>query len=473
MKSALWWIRRDLRLADNQALQAALDRAEQVIPVFVLDPALLNAPAGSEKRLAFLLTGLRQLDQDLQAKGSRLVVRRGEPTRVLTQLYRESGASLITAEADYSAYARRRDQAVANELPLHRVHSLVLHPMESVAKQDNTPYTVFTPFSRRWREIPRPVSESILPGPTRLAPPPQTLASETLPDMPALAPDTSFVPGEREAARRLEAFCHSHDAPIYRYGTERDRMDLESTSRLSPYLRFGMLSTRQAILSATQAMDAAPTELAREEADSWLNELIWREFYRNILNYFPHVLSGNFRPEYDRMEWLRDQSAFDAWREGLTGYPVVDAGMRQLAASGWMHNRARMITASFLVKDLLIDWRWGERWFMQQLLDGDPAANNGGWQWTAGAGTDAAPYFRIFNPTLQGKRFDPDGAYVRRWVPEVEAAPTRYIHHPWNMPTSVQQSCGVCIGRHYPAPLVDHKWARERTLAAYKRARGG
>jgi deoxyribodipyrimidine photo-lyase len=471
MKSALWWIRRDLRLGDNQALQVALGRADQVIPVFVLDPALLNTPAGSERRLAFLLAGLRQLDQDLRSRGSRLIVRRGKPAQVLAQVYRESGASLIAAEADYSPYARRRDQSIANDLPLQLVHSLVLHPLESTTKQDGSPYTVFTPFSRRWREIPRPVSDSFLPAPPRLTPPPQSLESEALPDTPVLASDTSFVPGEREANRRLEAFCQSLQAPIYNYGSERDRLDKDSTSRLSPYLRFGMLSTRQVLTGATQALDLAPTELAREEADSWLNELIWREFYRSILYFFPHVLAGNFRPAYDRMEWLQDQVAFDAWREGLTGYPVVDAGMRQLAATGWMHNRARMLTASFLVKDLLIDWRWGERWFMQQLLDGDPAANNGGWQWTAGTGTDAAPYFRIFNPTRQGKKFDPDGAYVRRWVPELETVPDRYVHHPWDMPDAVQASSGVVIGRHYPAPLVDHKWARERMLAAYKRAR--
>ena len=218
-------------------------------------------------------------------------------------------------------------------------------------------------------------------------------------------------------------------------------------------------------------MEAAPGGAARRGAETWLNELIWREFYMAILYDYPGVLDQSFRADLQRIVWENDDGAFAAWTEGRTGYPVVDAAVRQLVQTGWMHNRARMIVASFLVKDLLIDWRWGERFFMRHLVDGDPAANNGGWQWTAGTGTDAAPYFRIFNPVLQGKKHDPEGAFVRRWLPELARVPERYLHEPWTMPSEVQSEAGCVIGRDYPAPIIDHAWARERVLRAYAQAR--
>jgi deoxyribodipyrimidine photo-lyase len=232
-----------------------------------------------------------------------------------------------------------------------------------------------------------------------------------------------------------------------------------------------MISVRQATISAQSAIEIAPNAQARKSAETWLNELIWREFYINILHHFPRVRGHSFRSEYDRIGWDNEQTAFTAWCEGRTGYPVVDAAMRQLAQTGWMHNRARMIVASFLVKDLLIDWRWGERWFMQHLVDGDPAANNGGWQWVAGTGTDAAPYFRVFNPVLQGQKFDPQGAFVRRWLPELNQVPDKFVHHPWTMPMEEQQKAGCLIGPDYPAPIVDHGQARQRALAAFAQAR--
>ena len=232
-------------------------------------------------------------------------------------------------------------------------------------------------------------------------------------------------------------------------------------------MRFGMLSSRQAVVSALQKSN----ESAQGGAEVWLNELIWREFYMSILYHFPQVLKRSFQPAYDLIKWRNDENKFYAWRYGETGYPVVDAAMRQLLQSGWMHNRARMIVASFLVKDLLIDWRWGERWFMQHLVDGDPAANNGGWQWTAGTGTDAAPYFRIFNPVLQGKKFDPHGNYVRHWLPELAQVPDKFVHEPWKMPLSIQTQVKCRIGRDYPQPIVDHALARQNTLDAYAAAR--
>jgi deoxyribodipyrimidine photo-lyase len=258
---------------------------------------------------------------------------------------------------------------------------------------------------------------------------------------------------------------------VFRYAQHRNQLDLAGTSGLSPYLRFGMLSARQAVVAAHQAIAAAPNAQGRTGAETWLNELIWREFYNSIMAHFPRVRAGSFREHYNAIRWVNDPAAFAAWTQGRTGYPVVDAAMRELAQTGWMHNRARMIVASFLVKDLLVDWRWGERWFMQQLVDGDPAANNGGWQWTAGVGTDAAPYFRIFNPVLQGQKFDAPGQYIRRWVPELAYVPAKYIHTPWKMPAAVQQQAGCRLGQDYPHPLVDHRQARAATLTAYNEAR--
>jgi deoxyribodipyrimidine photo-lyase len=462
MSTAIWWIRRDLRLGDNQALAAALGAAETVIPVFILDPQLLSSSYAGQPRLAFLLDGLRALDASLRKRGSALVVRRGDPLEALTRLRAETGAEAIFSEADVSPYARQRDTRVAAGLPLSLVPGVTVFPPDLVLKQDGTPYTVFTPFSRKWRSLPFPGEP--LPAPVRLPPLPP-LASGGMPDAPALPAGVPFGAGEAEALRRLEAFTEDG---LGRYAEARDRLDLEGTSGLSPYLRLGMLSARQAAWAARQAARTAGAA-ARQSAETWQNELIWREFYAAILYHFPSVRRMAFRPQFRRIPWRNHPAEFDAWSEGRTGYPIVDAAMRQMNETGWMHNRARMIVASFLAKDLLVDWRWGERHFMQRLIDGDPAANNGGWQWAAGTGTDAAPYFRVFNPVLQGRRFDPAGGYVRRWVPELRAVPEKHIHAPWEMPAGAQRAAGCVIGKDYPAPIVDHALARERVLAAYKR----
>jgi len=470
MSTALWWIRRDLRLADNQALAAAQAQADHVVPVFVLDPTLLASRYASEKRLAFLYDGLRSLDADLFTRGSRLVVRQGDPADELASLLGEVQATAIVAERDVSPYARKRDEQIARQLPLHLTAGLTVHPLEHGLKEDGRPYTVFTPFSRKWLSLPLPEVIDLLPVPEHISTP-KGLASLPLPVDPALPATVPFPAGEAEAQRRLRAFAEGDAAGITRYRDDRNRPDLEGTSRLSPYLRFGMLSARQAVVAARAARRAARRSDACYGSDTWLNELIWREFYLSILHHFPHVRSASFQRQYDRIPWANDEKDFAAWCEGRTGVPIVDSAMRQLAATGWMHNRCRMIVASFLVKDLLIDWRWGERFFMQQLVDGDPAANNGGWQWTAGTGTDAAPYFRVFNPVTQGQKFDPDGLYVRRWVPELADTPAKFIHEPWKLPLSDQHRAGCVIGQDYPAPIVDHAWARDRTLAAYAQAK--
>ena len=468
MSTAIAWIRRDLRLADNTALHAAVSHADWVVPVYVLDPVLIERYAGT-KRLAFLYGALNQLDASLCERGSQLVVRKGNAPETLRQLVLETGADAIYAEEDWTPYARKRDDSVVQDLPLRLVGSPILRPPGTVLKQDGQPYRVFTPFSRKWRTFPPPAASELLLPPSQI-PTPET-QSLPIPDHPILDNETLFPPSEQAALDRLQRFGQGPHAPIYSYAEHRDRMDFEGTSCLSPYLRFGLLSARQAFVAAYEALACAPDEESAQGAQTWLNELIWREFYVSILYHFPHVLENSFRPALQGIAWADDQSSFDAWCAGQTGYPVVDAGMRQLLETGWMHNRARMIVASFLVKDLLIDWRWGEQHFMQHLLDADPAANNGGWQWTAGTGTDAAPYFRVFNPVLQGKRYDPQGVYVQRWVPELRLVPQRFVHTPWKMSIQEQDKYGCLIGQDYPAPIVDHKVARERALAAYRTAR--
>jgi len=466
MTTAIWWARRDLRLHDNFALGAALAHGDTVIPVFVLDPALLRANAAAGKRLAFLFGGLRALDADLRARGSRLIVRTGSPGDELAALREETGAGAIYAEADPWPYARERDAAVARHLPLAMTEGITVRPYDAISKAAGGPYTVFTPYSRAWKSLPLPVATDLRPPPDRLAAPPQ-LGSAPIPDGHVAAP---FPPGEAEALRRLAVFAEGRNAPIAAYGDARNWVDLQGTSELSPYLRFGMVSALRASVAALSAAGDTHDAGARQSAGTWLNELIWREFYQSVLHHFPAVLAQEFQAGLRGIAWRNDRGEFAAWCEGRTGYPIVDAAMRQLTQSGWMHNRARMITASFLVKDLLIDWRWGEAFFMEHLVDGDPASNNGGWQWTAGVGTDAAPYFRIFNPVLQSEKFDPEAAYIRRWLPELARVPARYIHAPWRMPDEVQRQAGVVIGKDYPAPIVDHALARERTLAAFKAA---
>jgi len=389
-------------------------------------------------------------------------VRQGDPAAVLAGLCRETGANQVFAEADVSPYARRRDAQVARACALSLVPGLGLHPPEALTKADGAPYKVFTPFSHRWQALPFPGSP--IPAPQRMpAPPP--VASLPIPEGPALPTPLVFPAGETEAQRRLENFLADR---IAAYAGAHDRVDLEGTSQLSPYLRFGMLSARQAAWAARQAEARAADPAFRQGAEAWLNELAWRDFYLSILFHFPFVRRRAFRPAYRNMPWREDPAGFAAWSEGRTGYPLVDAAMRQLNQTGWMHNRARMIVASFLTKDLLIDWRAGERYFMQHLLDGDPAANNGGWQWVAGTGTDAAPYFRVFNPVLQSIRFDPRGETLRRWLPELRDVPDTYLHTPWKMPSSLQIRSGCRIGETYPAPIVEHAMARQRALLAYQ-----
>lgn len=466
--AVIWWIRRDLRLSDNYTLNAALATGKPVIPVFILDLSL--ATAKRQRRLGFLFQALRTLDLELKNAGSGLVIRSGQPARELERLISETGAKKIFAGRDYTPTAMKRDSLVAKHLPLELVNDQLVVEPEAALKSDGTPYTVFTPFSKKWRSQINP-SQLILSAPSHY-PPIRLPHSERVPETPNT---TAFYASETEAASRLEAFAQSS---IFNYAENRDRLDIDGTSMLSPYFRFGLLSHRQAVSFALNAINriwhqdpSLPSERSSKGPETWLNELIWREFYIHILANFPHVSKSEFNRSFSQVAWRYDQADLNAWKLGKTGLPVVDAAMRQLAQSGWMHNRARMIVASFLVKDLLIDWREGEKWFAEQLVDADPAANNGGWQWSAGTGTDAAPYFRVFNPVLQGQKFDPDGAYVRKWVPELSAFPPSLIHKPWEADLFEQQAAQCKIGTDYPFPIVEREFSRQRALRAYQRAK--
>lgn len=463
MSGAIWWIRRDLRLADNPALAAAIAQGP-VLPVFILDPVFATPrydPASS-RRYAFMVAGVRALAEDLKARGVSLHVAEGRPLEVLRALLAASGATAIHAMEDLSPYARRRDAEIAAALPLRLTPGVTVHHPGGLLTKQGKPYTVFTPFYRTWRSLPAPRPQDCIPVPKRI---PGLACAHPAALLPTLDSPPRFPAGEAEAQRRLTRFL---EAGIARYDQQRDVLAADGTSTLSPYFRFGMLSPREAAVAALSALTAAGSASG---AETWLKELVWREFYLAVLFHFPGVLKRAFNPSLREIAWREAPADLAAWQQGRTGYPIVDACMRQLLHTGWMHNRGRMIVASFLAKDLLLDWRHGEAWFMDQLIDGDPAANNGGWQWASGVGTDAAPYFRIFNPVTQGERFDPQGHFVRRWVPELAEVPDRYIHAPWTMPALTASLCGVEIGRDYPAPIVDRAIVRERTIAAYQSAK--
>ncbi len=445
--ASIWWIRRDLRLRDNLTLQKALENPP-ILPVFILDPLLLkNAP---ERRLNFLFENLRSLNVDLQSRGSKLVVRTGKPVEVLELLLNETGADQILAEEDFTPYARLRSVLAGSYLPLKLVQGqLGTHPL-AVVKDSGKPYRKFGTYKKNWltriQSIdPIPVTEHIL-----------TLKDIDSDEIPEGEAEGSFTAGEEVAYQRLDLFLKNK---VEFYHLTRDRMDLDGSSNLAPYLRFGVLGLRSAIYRCLDILKNADGRKDLLGIDAWLNNLIWREFHIQIMYYFPESRTQNFRSLYDQLKWRNDHSEFQAWKDGRTGYPVVDAAMRQLDSIGWIPNQARNIAASFLVKDLLIDWRWGEKWFRECLLDGDLAVNTGNWQQVAGTGPDAAPFPRILNPTRQSRKYDPTGNYIRKWVPELADLEKDAIHAPWEKGKKVPG---------YPKPIITHKFASERALITYQ-----
>ncbi len=460
---AISWFRRDLRVHDHPALAAAVADADIVIPVFVLDDTLLGGRWPAPNRLWFMRESLLTLSAALAARGAALRVVRGHPSEVVPRLARESGASDIYLTRDATPYGRRRDRVVERHLAaagiaVHARPGLYVHEPDELATADGRPYVVYGPFRRSWAVRPR---RPVLAAPDRIPGPGGPVRPDPVPELGPPTADPSLIPqpGEDAARARLEAWL---TGGIDCYASRRDRLDLEGTSRLSQDLRWGLLSP-------VEVVDRA--EGGGDDRRMFVDEVAWREFYAHVLWHHPRVLGEPFRAAFAALPWRDDAQAFEAWCTGRTGYPVVDAAMRQLRATGWMHNRARMIAASFLAKHLLLDWRLGEAEFMRHLVDGDVASNDGGWQWTASTGTDPQPYFRVFNPILQGRRFDPDGRYVRRWVPELRGVEGPAIHQPWTLDPGAQAEAGVRIGRDYPAPIVDHAEARERALATYGAAK--
>ncbi|MCU0483303.1 MAG: DNA photolyase family protein [Chloroflexi bacterium] len=427
---AIAWLRRDLRVVDNPALAAALAQADLVVPLFVRDPAVLAGSRASLRRNAWLEAALASLDADLQARGGRLIIREGDPREVVPALARAVGASTVHAARDYSPFARARDAAVAEAVDLRLHRGLLLVEPEEVGD-----HKVFAAFHRRF--VARPLRVP-LPAPERVVVP------ESVRGAPPLEPPGNAAVGGASTAAAL-ARLRTFAARADRYAIDRDRLDVDGTSRLSAHLHLGTVSP---------AMVAAAVD-----DDAFRRQLAWRDWAHHLLWWRPEAARAAWREDLRDLRWDDDPGLFAAWVEGRTGYPVVDAAMRQLAAEGTMPNRARMIAASFLAKDLFLDWRLGEAHFLRELLDGDVASNGMGWQWVAGVGTDAAPFVRVFNPVLQGRRFDPEGSWVRRWVPEVAGLPDAHVHAPWGAAREPP--------RGYPAPIVDHAQARARAIARY------
>lgn len=478
-RPVLIWFCDDLRLGDHPALAAAARSDAAVIPVFVLDDASAGSWRYGGASRWWLHRSLGALSRDLASLGSRLVLRRGETRRILIELARETGAAAVYCSRGVTPGRRRLETALKSDfdrlgVAFRRFGGCSLRDPEELRTQSGDPYRVFSPF---WKAA----SKTYNPGPRRdrpdaLAPPECWPESDALsrweldPASPNWAEgwDERWRPGETGASDALGNFV---ERGLKTYREERDRPDLDATSRLSPHLRFGEISPRDCwrAVSAAAAADAGRAA----GGETFLKELGWREFSYYLLHHFPHLPEENFQPKFDVFPWADDKDALRAWRRGQTGYPIVDAGMRELWKTGWMHNRARMITASFLTKHLLIDWRMGQVWFWDTLLDADLANNAASWQWVAGSGADAAPYFRIFNPVLQGEKFDPDGNYVRKWVPEIAALPNTHIHKPWEASSEILAQARIALGSDYPAPIVDHKCARKRALGSFESLKAG
>lgn len=472
MSAALVWFRRDLRDFDHAALHHALKSHQRVYCAFVFDSEILDAlPRRVDRRVEFIHGSVVELDAALRARGGGLIVRHAAARECIPALAASLGVDAVFANRDYEPAAQARDAEVAERLRVlgcdfRDFKDQVIFEKSEVLTQGGLAFSVFTPYKRAWLKTLTDFHLKAYPIDTyagHLAPLPEGEAVPTLAALgfePTNLAELGITPGMAAGRQLFEAFLKR----IGRYKARRDFPAVKGVSYLSVHLRFGTVSIRE-LARAAQAAGG-------EGAETWLSELIWRDFYFQILWHHPHVVGASFRPEYDKVRWDDAPALFEAWCEGRTGYPIVDAAMRQINHSGYMHNRLRMIVASFLTKDLGIDWRLGEAYFAEHLNDFDLAANNGGWQWAASTGCDAQPYFRIFNPVTQSERFDPDGAFIRRYLPGLAKVPDKYIHAPWTLPPIDQKLAACQIGSDYPAPIVDHARARERTLARFAVVKG-
>ncbi|MDJ0919218.1 MAG: deoxyribodipyrimidine photo-lyase [Woeseiaceae bacterium] len=459
MSSAIVWFRRNLRVSDNPALTAAAESGKPIIPLYVID----DLDEGSAGRW-WLHNSLQALHAALRDDGGYLVIRAGNPVDAIEQIAEDFDASDVYLAARYepAAVQQERDLETVDGLKLHVSTDYLLNEPGTVLTGGGSPFKVFTPFYKTASAQFVPYTPAAAPADmTYVSPEPEGDRDAHQALLPTLDwadrfPDY-WTPGEEGALARLE----EAKTKVANYDVERDRPGHDGTSRLSPHMHFGEISAGQAHYAISSQRNAEPL----------IRQLYWRDFSYHLLSEHPTLPSKPLRSEFDNFPWVEDDEHLKQWQRGKTGYPIVDAGMRQLWHTGWMHNRVRMIVASFLVKHLLIPWQHGADWFLDTLLDADLANNSAGWQWVAGCGTDAAPYFRVFNPILQGQKFDPDGAYVREWVPELENMPSKFIHEPWTAPEAMQQECGVIIGRDYPEPIVEHKAARQRALDAYQLSR--
>lgn len=477
-QTGLVWLRRDLRMTDNAALAQALTSCAKVYVAFVFDTGILAPLPRDDRRVAFIHDCVTELAGSLAKAGGALLVREGNPVDVIPQLARELDVQAVFAARDYEPAAVARDaqvtRALADEdISLELVKDQVIFESSEILTAQGEPYSVFTPYQRAWLKAVRPVdmaAHGSARNLARLAPPPAQ--ADTVPSLESLGFDVpaerrmTLPTGEAGAAELFDAFL----GRMSQYADRRDFPGQKGPSYLSVHLRFGTISIRTLVREAHKAMVRGDAG-----AQTWLGELIWRDFYFMILHYHPQVVDRAFKPAYDAIEWASGKPAealFEAWCEARTGYPLVDAAMRQINQTGYMHNRLRMVTASFLVKDLGIDWRWGEAYFARQLNDFDLSANNGGWQWAASTGCDAQPYFRIFNPTTQSEKFDADGRFIRRYLPELANLPDKALHAPWRASPETLAAAGVTLGQDYPEPIVAHDVARKETLARYGVVKG-
>ncbi len=469
------WFRQDLRLDDNPALLHAVARSGPVIPVYIqgADGEGEWTPGAASKW--WIHQSLAKLDESLCQRGSRLLIRRGKALPELRRLVKERGAGAVVWNRRHEPASIARDTAVKEALAADGIdcksfNSALLWEPWTIKTQGGTPYKVYSPFWRACQAAEPPAEP--LPAPSAIPSPETWPASLELHEL-ELEPNIDWAggiaqawqPGETGALKLLERFL---EGPVGDYGEQRNRPDLPATSRLSPYLHHGEISPRRIWLAVQQRLQAGASKPFAKGAEKFLSEVAWREFGYHLLYHFPETPLEPLRPEFDAFPWADDPAGLRRWQKGETGYPIVDAGMRELWTTGWMHNRVRMIVASFLVKDLFLPWQEGAKWFWDTLVDADLANNTLGWQWAAGSGADAAPYFRIFNPVTQGERFDPDGAYVRRWVPEIARLSNAYLHKPWEAPMKELSDAGARLGTVYPAPIVQHSAARERALSAWE-----